>query len=145
MVFQILQDSPWHDIFAISGIFAIVLMVTLSIACKRFSRLQLCILGVMFAVSIASIIGLAVGSHQRDAQNDANFSKQLMDEYGVTSSRSLYEIKLDFTRFDEARTIFTKDGKDTPVYIKLVHSDDKQYEMAFTVIDEKSLYPKLIK
>jgi hypothetical protein len=101
--------------------------------------------GLGIALAFACIVGAFVVDHQRDAQNDANFNKQLMDEYGVTSSRNLYAIHLDFSRFDEARTVFTKDGKETPVYIKLVHSDDNHYEMAFTVIDQASLFPKLNK
>lgn len=144
MVYQIIQDSVWHSIFVAGGI-VLMLAVLVFAAVSKKTRTSIWILACGFALVIVSGVGAFMVDNQRGVRNDASFSKQLMDEYGVTSSRSLYEIQLDFYRFDEARTVFTKDGKDIPVYIKLVHSDNKQAEMAFTVIDEKSLFPKLTK
>ena len=143
MVFQIVQDSVWHYIFGVGSFLLIPAIVAFMIFSKLEVRLTLGLVGLGSALVVASVVGAVVVDHQRGVQNDASFSKQLMDEYGVTSSRSFYEIQLNFYRFDEARTVFTKDGKDIPVYIKLVHSDNKQAEMVFTVVDEKSLFPKL--
>lgn len=145
MVYQIIQDSPWHYILGIGGLILIPLLFVFLFWSNLKPKVTISIFCAGFAVVVAGVVGVIVVDHQRDVQNDAGFSKQLMDEYGVTSSRPLYALRLDFARFDEARTVFTKDGKDIPVYIKLVHSDDKQAEMAFTVIDEKSLFPKLTK
>lgn len=145
MVYQIIQESPWYLIFGTSGILLIPAMVLFLIFSKLGPKLTVGIFVAGCALVIACMIGVFVGGQQRVDQNDTNFSKQLMDEYGVTSSRSMYEINLDFSRFDEARTVFTKDGKEIPVYIKLVHKDDNQVTMDFTVIDEKSLFPKLNK
>lgn len=142
MVFQVIQNSPWHYILAFGAMLLTLVLMVLTISSKVSAKLKPWIVGAGIAVVIMCIVALVVGGQQRVDRNDANFSKQLMDEYGVTSSRSFYEIDLDFTRFDEARTVFTKDGKDTPIFIKLVNSDGKQETMAFTVIDDKALYPK---
>lgn len=145
MVYQIIQDSAWHYILGAGGLLLIPAIAAFMIFSKLEVRATLGLAGLGSALVVASVVGVVIVDHQRDVQNDASFSKQLMDEYGVTSSRPLYALRLDFARFDEARTVFTKDGKDIPVYIKLVHSDNKQAEMAFTVVDEKSLFPKLTK
>jgi hypothetical protein len=103
----------------------------------------------IFLVSIG--VGILCGAggcllvYKTAALNNAHFSKQLMDEYHVTSSRSFYDIESDLFQSKEANTIFTQDGKDTPVFVKLISRDGKQYGMAFTVLDEKSLYPKSTK
>lgn len=145
MVYQIIQDSVWHYIFGVGG-FVLMLALALFLIWSRLStRVTVWVFCTGFALIIAGAVGAFVVDHERGVQNDANFSKQLMDEYGVTSSQSLRAIQMDFNRFDEARTVFIKDGKEIPVYIKLVHSDEQQIEMAFTVIDEKSLFPKLTK
>lgn len=145
MVYQIIQNSLFQNIIGFGSVALTATIVGLIIFGRLSARTILKLIGVGLVLFIACLVGMIVGSHQRDAQNDASFSKQLMDEYGVTSSRNLYAIQLDFARFDEARTVFTKDGKETPVYIKLVDKDEKHYEMAFTVLDDKLLFPKVDK
>ncbi|MNR63290.1 hypothetical protein D3C85_1855460 [compost metagenome] len=51
-------------------------------------------------------------------------------------------MRKDFTEYNEAATVFTRDGKDTTVFVKKIGTDDKKITMVFTVVDEKSLYPK---
>jgi lipopolysaccharide export LptBFGC system permease protein LptF len=143
MVYQMIQDSPWHIVLGAVGIVLIIAAIVIALLNRdgpgRFEKIALVS---MLVIAFMCAIGAAVVSHQRNVQNDASFSKQLMDEYGVTSSRSFYEIQLDVSRFNEANTVFTKDGKDTPIFVKLVNSDGKHGTLVFTVIDKNSLYPK---
>lgn len=149
MVFHVIHNSLWNYIFAVVGfiqpIVAIIMLVVLANKEVKIKRCHNVILGSMISVVIICIVGLIMGVQQRVDQNNANFSKQLMSEYGATSSRSFYEIDSDLLRSNEANTVFTKDGNDTSVFIKLVHSDGNQDTMVFNVIDEKSLFPKLTK
>lgn len=142
MVYQLTQVSPWHYVF-MYGIFLLVAAIILiAYRGKKRRKLSLWSRWILFVVAIGFLGAFVMDDEHRIAQNDSGFSKQLMDEYHVTSSRSIAEIRYDFRRFDEARTVFTKDGKETPIFIQQIHSDDRQVEMAFTVIDDKALYPK---
>jgi hypothetical protein len=142
MVFQIVQESPWHNIFGWGGLFLIAMIMIVAIFGKWPLKITVWIMSSLFALAVASLVGMFVVDGQRDAENNASFSQQLMDEYHVTSSRDLSGIRRDFYRFDEARTVFTQDGKETPVFIKLLRKNDKMIIMDFTVIDDKALYPK---
>jgi hypothetical protein len=81
-------------------------------------------------------------SFQNREKNDVGFSKQLMDVYGATSNRPFSEIKDDLSRHNETNAVFTQDGKETAVSIKLVTRDDKKIMLGFTVDDNKPFYPK---
>jgi hypothetical protein len=108
--------------------------------------------GCFFGDTTFFLVGILVGAlcgtvgsifvYKTASLNNAIFSKQLMDEYGVTSSRSFYDIESDLLQSKDASTIFTQDGEDTPVFVKLVNRDGRRYKMAFTVLDANSLYPK---
>jgi hypothetical protein len=146
MAYQMIQDSPWRVILMSVGLVLIVVaIVTAALNTDKPGRLKVSILVAMIVIGFGCLGGEFMVSKQHDAQNDVSFSKQLMDEYHVTSSRTFYDIKSDLLQSKDASTIFTQDGKDTPVFVKLVSRDGQQYKMAFTVLDEKSLYAKPIR
>jgi hypothetical protein len=139
MVFQI-QDSIWTVIYALAVVIIILVVVMLTALVKGAvpgPGIFLILAGIMISCVVALVLVV-----QNRTENDDNFSRQLMDEYHVTSNRSLSAMKADFTRHHGSNVIFTRDGKDTQVFVKQVASDDKKITMAFTVIDDKALYPK---
>lgn len=141
MVFQIVQESPWHNIFGWGGL-ALAAGIIIVMASKIPFKIAVWTISSLFVLLVACVVGAFVVDGQHTSENNARFSQQLMDEYHVTSTRDLSSIREDFYRFDEARTVFTQDGKETPVFIKLIHKDDEKIDMAFTVIDDKDLFPK---
>ena len=145
MVFQFDQDFFWRDLFGFGGVALVVVLGLIFIFVKMPDKLMITTVITALVVVIGAIAGVLGQDFARQAQHDANFSKQLMDEYHASSNRSLAEIQSDFARYNESNVIFTKDGKDTAVSIKRTDIDREQVTMVFTVIDEKTLYPKSIK
>ena len=94
------------------------------------------------SIFLLSSIGSCVLCYQGAEQNNANFSKQLMDEYHASSSKSFGRIQSDFADYNESSVVFTRDGQNTIVIIKRIDGNAQKVTMAFTVVDEKSLYPK---
>lgn len=97
----------------------------------------------------ALVIGCGIAAQVDDdsnrRENDTKFSQQLMNEYGATSDRSFYEIRGDFEKYNESTAKFARDGSETTVSIKKISEQDGKLVMAFRVLDEKSLYPKIAK
>lgn len=142
MVFQFAQGSPWNLFFAAFALLAFLGALSSLLFARRSPKWAACAALSLLTLACASALGAFVIGNQQVAEDNARFSQQLMDEYHVTSSRDLSSIRNSFYHFDEARTVFTQDGKETPVFIKLIHKDDEKIDMAFTVIDEKDLFPK---
>jgi hypothetical protein len=141
MEFQLVQGSVWTIVLMVAAWIATYVLV-MALIRKSVGVAELVIL---LSVIILGTVGSTMLSVQNRDKNDASFSKQLMDEYGATSSRPLSDIKEDLTRHDQTDAVFTQDGKDTPVSIKLVNRDDKKITMGFTVGDNKPFYPKPVK
>jgi hypothetical protein len=147
MVFQLVQDSPWLMIFWVAEVVAIlaVFIVLVLVNKNRDDDQKLSVLRRMFLVlavcGLGCWIGMAAALHQQVAQNQVSFSKQLMDEYHATSSRSFSTIDHDSKPSNRTTTVLTRDGKDTPVSIQIVKRDEKEIMMAFHVLDDNSPYP----
>lgn len=139
MVFQI-QDSIWTVIYALAVVI-IVLVVVMVTALVKGAVPGLGIFLMLVGIIISCVVALVLAVQNR-TENDDNFSRQLMDEYHVTSNRSLSAMKTDFARYHGSNVVFTQDGKDTQVFVKQVASDGKEITMVFNVIDGNSLYPK---
>lgn len=139
MVFEI-QDSIW-TVIIILGILAIIVFAGVITA---FIKGKLSSTGIAVGLLVAMVMScgaLFLVAKDRSDQ-DASFSRQLMDEYNATSSSPFSAIEKDLSRHDEARTVFTKDGKDTQIFVKLVGRDDNKTTMEFIVIDDTALYQK---
>jgi hypothetical protein len=145
---EIIELSSWGTVASIlsvvglvAGMFVVaVSFVLLLVDGKPKLATVICVTGLALgygsALANSSIYG------ENTAQQEASFSQQLEEEYNAKSSRSLADMRKDFTAYNEAATVFTRDGKDTTVFVKKIGNDDKKITMVFTVVDEKSLYPK---
>lgn len=139
MVFQN-QDSVWTVIILL-GIMAVVVAAVALIGLAKGTLSHTVVAVGLFVSLLMSCGGLFLAAKDRSDQ-DASFSKQLMDEYRATSSRPLSAIQRDVYRHHEATAVFTQDGRDTPVAIKVAEGSDNKVTMVFTVMNDKSLYPK---
>lgn len=142
MDFQFIQFPLWAQIMnIIAGVVPVLAIVNLCIA-KNTRRAEFfALIGV--AIAVTCVMGCFGGGVLNTQQNNASFSQQLMDEYHATSNRPLDKIKAELDSSGGSNAVFTKDGKATPVFIKLVNHDDKDYmTMQFLVLDDRSLYPK---
>lgn len=139
MVFQN-QDSVWTVIIILGVLAVVVAAVALTGLVKGTLSHTVVAVG-LFVSLLMSCGGLFLVAKDRSDQ-DASFSKQLMDEYHATSSRPLSAIQRDFSRYHEANAVFTQDGKDTPVSVQLIEGNDKKVAIVFTVMNDKSFYPK---
>jgi hypothetical protein len=139
MLFQI-DNSAWTVIY-ILGILAVVIAAVVLTALVK-GTLSHTIVAVGLLVSLLMSCGGIFLAVQNRVENDARFSQQLMDEYHVTSNRSLSAMQFDFNRYRGSDVVFTQDGRDTPVFVKLVSRDDNQVTMVFNVIDGSSVFPK---
>jgi hypothetical protein len=148
MVFQMVPDSPWLMIFWVAEAVSILAVFIILVLVKknREDDHKLSVLRRIFLVlivcGVGCWIGMAAALHQQVEQNNVSFSEQLMNEYHATSSRSFSAIEVDFNRPNGVTAVFTRDGRDTPVIIKLVSRDGKKMTMELTLLDGKSLYPK---
>ena len=147
MLFREVQDSPWLIIFLAFGGVAILAAAFILFFVKNevddrkrsvFRRL----FAILIVCGLGCWIGMAAALHQQRDHNEANLSKQLMDEYHVTSSRFLYNIVYGSKPSSGAEVVFTRDGKDTPVFVQIVKRDGNDVTLAFHVLDDNSLYPK---
>lgn len=148
MELDIIELSTWGTtgaVLSIIGMFVGMVSMAASLAVLLVDRKPklaavICVVGLVLGYGS----GLVNSSIFRDrtAQQEAKFSQQLEEEYNATSSRSLADMRRDFEEYNEAATVFTRDGKDTTVFVKKIGNDDKKITMVFTVVDEKSLYPK---
>lgn len=148
MELEIIELSSWGTVASIlsivglvAGMFVVaVSFVLLLVDGKPKLATVICVTGLALgygsALANSSIYG------ENTAKQEASFSQQLEEEYNAKSSRSLADMRKDFTAYNEAATVFTRDGKDTTVFVKKIGNDDKKITMVFTVVDEKSLYPK---
>jgi uncharacterized protein YxeA len=97
-------------------------------------------------VGLLALIICSAGSlmffYQNNVQNNASFSKQLMDEYHATTKRPFTAIQADLFRDHVANDVFTQNGKDTLVAITLVNRDGNKETLEFTALDGSSSYPK---
>lgn len=142
MDFQIIQIPLWAQVMGvIVGVLPVLAIVTLCIA-KNTRRAEfLAVIGV--AVAMTCFMGCILVGQLNMNQNNASFGQQLMDEYHATSNRPLSKIKSELDASGGSNAIFTKDGKETPVFVSLVNRDDKEHmDLKFLVLDDKSLYPK---
>lgn len=142
MVFQIVQDSPWRNVFVFGCVFVSLALMLFAYFGKTSPKATIAIFAAGFSLFVAGLVGILVGDELSRGQSDASFSKQLMDEYHATSSRSFQEISLEFASGDEANTVFTEDGKETRVFVKFIKREGHTMTMAFTVLEDKALYPK---
>lgn len=125
----------------IAGVVPVLAIVTLCIA-KNTRRAEI-FAGVGMCVAVVSFMGCIGIDILNTNHNNANFSNQLMDEYHATSNRPISAIKAEVDASGGSNAVFTKDGKETPVFVSLGNRDDKDHmEMKFLVLDDKSLYPK---
>jgi hypothetical protein len=141
MEFEIIQGSVW-TIALMVAVWVATYVLVLGLIRNSLSVASLVIL---LSVIILGTVGSAMLSFQNREKNDASFSKQLMDVYGAKSNRPFSDIKDDLTRHDETNAVFTQEGKETTVSIKLVNRDDKKIMLGFTVDDNKPFYPKPVK
>jgi hypothetical protein len=95
----------------------------------------------LVVIATCCVVALVLVAQNRD-ENDARFSRQLMAEYHATSSNYFSGMDADFHRFNGSTTVLTKDGKDTPVFVKLVSRDGNKVTMSFSAVGGNSLYPK---
>lgn len=142
MVFEI-QDSVWTVIYALAVVI-IILVVVMVTALVKGTVPGMGIFLMLVGIIISCVVALFLAVQNR-VENDDAFSRQLMDEYHVTSNRSLSAMKGDFARYHGSNVVFTQDGKDTQVFVKQVASDDKKITMVFNVVDGSSVFPKLAK
>lgn len=140
MEFQIIQGSVWAIVLMVAAWIATYVLVMAVIR----NSVGVAEVVILLSVVILGTVGSTMLSFQNREKNDASFSKQLMDEYGATSNRPLSAIREDLTRKDETNAVFTQEGKDSAVSIKLANRDDNKLMMAFTV-DNKPFYPKPVK
>lgn len=139
MVFQN-QDSVW-TVIIILGILAVVVAAVALTGLVKGTLSHTVVAVGLFVSLLMSCGGLFLVAKDR-SDTDASFSKQLMEEYHATSSRPLSAIHADISRYHEANAVFTQDGTDTPVTIKMADGNDNKVTMVFTVMNDKSLYPK---
>jgi hypothetical protein len=144
MVFQEIQSSPWVTSFVVfMGVVFIALFIVASSAyltendSKTLTYLRL----LMPCSLIVFLCAFSFSVGQQFDQNEASFSKQLMDEYHATSNRSFHYISSNLDRSNESIAVFTVNGKDTSVLIKLVSRDGNKYTMSFNKLDEQAPYP----
>jgi Na+/H+-dicarboxylate symporter len=152
MLFQEIQESPWLTICKIVEVISIFSLIISCVILREIIEIKKDnfkpsifwkrMLLICVASFFGSVIGVCLGSYQQAGQNNANFSKQLMDEYHATSSRPYSDIDYDSKPSNVATTVLTRDGKDTPVVVQIVKRDGKEITMAFHVLDDNSLYPK---
>lgn len=141
MQFQVQHSSGWIGLAAILVGCAIAIAIFFStdkIENAGVVRRRLIICLFVLFLSAGSGFWLV---KQDYVQIDASFSKQLMDEYHATSSRSFPSINYDLGPSSGATAVFTRDGKDTPVFIRLINRDGEKITMTFTKLDDQSLYP----
>lgn len=143
MEFQIAKTPVWKKVAAFIGIFLSMVGMGVTFIATTLAGKD-CTLGVASFAIAGVLFGLGGAQFYKrtTAVNDAVFSERLMDEYHATSSRSFSSIAEDLYQFNDASTIFSADGKDTQVFVKLVNRGKNPITMVFTVIDAKSLYPK---
>lgn len=139
MVFQN-QDSVW-TVIIILGVAAVIVFAGVITALVKGKLSSTGIVVGLLASMLMSCGALFLAAKDRSDQ-DASFSQQLMSEYNVTSNRPFSAIQRDLSRHHESRTVFTKDGRDTQIFVKLVSRDDNKTTMEFVVIDDTALYPK---
>jgi hypothetical protein len=144
MIFQINRSSTWKILLQIYSVVipalaALIAGIILSGSDSPETRTMGVILFVVGVIGIGCLIWLT--SHIR-VKADTSFSNQLMDEYHAKSSRSFSAIEEDLYRSYGTSTVFTRDGKDTSVFIRRINQDGKKTTMTFTVIDDNSFYPK---
>lgn len=137
MVFHVVQDSLWAFVLGAVVFILIAVLITLAVKNKMTDKI---LMGGLMALVIFSGSSL-ICFYQTNVQNNASFSKQLMDEYKSTSRRPFTAIQADLYRDQEAKDVFTRNGKETPVSIRLVSRDDNKMTMEFTVVGS-SPYPK---
>ena len=137
MEFQSIQTSPWVVILLAAALGFIIWALVLPVRSGK-------VWGVVLALFMACgcLFGAMTITIQQKNQTNEAFSKQLMNEYHASSSESFSTIHGELSEYNEASIVMTRDGKDTPVFVKRVNHDDTKYTMVFTVLDEKSLYPK---
>lgn len=150
MLFREAQDSPWLNIFLISGGVAVLAAVFILFFVKNevddhkrsvFRRL----FATLIVCGLACWVGMALALHQQRAQNEADLSRQLLAEYDVTSatsSGSFYNVVSGSKPSGGANVVFTRDGKDTPVFVQVVKRDGNDVMLAFHVLGDDSLYPQ---
>lgn len=93
-------------------------------------------------LAILCVMSLTPLEKRTAATNEENFRRQLKDEYNATSSRSFAAIRGDLHQYSESSTVFTQDGVDTQVFVKVLNADRDRITMAFTVVNNEALYPK---
>lgn len=142
MQFQVHHSSGWIGLAAILVGCAIAIAIFFSTnkmenvgVIRR--RLIIC----LFVLFLSTGSGFWFVKQDFD-QINTSFSKQLMDEYRASSSRSFSSINYDLNPSSGATAVFTRDGKETPVFIRLVERDGEKVTMTFTALDDQSLYPK---
>lgn len=133
MEFQKKPDSAWT--YLLGGAAFVIIIAGFFM---RGAGLSLVGIG----VALVFAAGAMVLAHRTASLNNASFSRQLMDEYCVTSSRSLYQIEASFSDPYEANTVFTRDGVETSVLVKRLNTDRQKMYLSFNVLGDDSLYPK---
>lgn len=141
MQFQVQHSSEWIGLAVILVGCAIAGVILYTDKFKNGDTSTRRLIAILFILVLSGGSGLWL-VNQDSAQNNASFSKQLMDEYHATSSRSFSSIDYDLRRSSGPTAVFNRDGKDTLVFIRLVTRDGDKSTITFTTIDGNSLYPK---
>lgn len=145
MEIEFIISSPW-GMGLLFAMFVFIMGVFMSLILTAAGHLKLKTGVITFLISALAFTGATVGynvvSDAVKKSAEATFNQKLMEEYGATSSRSILDMNNDFYKYNEATTTFTRDGVDTTVFVKRISDDDNKLKMVFTVVDEKSLYPK---
>lgn len=145
MELELIEFSQWGPILSAVGIVTGLLVVAGSFtAMIHREKPTLAIILIIAGIAITGGSGFVNGAIDEDqaTQQEANFSQHLKEEYNATSSRTLADLRKDFNEYNEAPTVLTRDGQETPVFVKNISDDGKKLTMIFTVLDEKALYPK---
>lgn len=131
MVFQIVHDSAWAYVLAVVVLLGIATLITAVVKGKLTDGFLM--VGLL-ALSLCSVGALTL-FYQNTVQNNASFSQQLMDEYKTTSQRPFTAVQADLYRDQVATDVFTRDGKETRVFIKQVSREDNKLVLDFIRVD----------